>query len=99
MTSCKTSPSLPNNTPIWNQTENTEVPGTIVEQATMPRSYIISTPTRQIRQNRISLRHQRERGTTTEIIENEPYRRVVTRSQKVRLLNLLVVFRRGDVRD
>ena len=77
----KTLPSLPDNSPIWIQTENTYVPGTVVKQATTPRSYIVSTPTGQIRRNRISLRPRRERGTTTEITENEPPRRVVTRSQ------------------
>ena len=77
----KTLPSLPDNSPIWIQTENTHVPGTVVKQAITPRSYIISTPTGQIRRNRISLRHRRERGTTTETTENEPPRRVVTRSQ------------------
>ena len=47
-TSCKTLlPSLPYNTPVWIQTENTHIPGTVVEQATTPRSYIISTPTGQ----------------------------------------------------
>ena len=53
----KTLPSLPNNTPIWIQTENTQVPGTVVQQAATPRSYIVSTPTGQIRRNRVSLRH------------------------------------------
>ena len=77
----KTLPSLPDNTPIWIQTENTQVPGTIVQQAVTPRFYIVSTPTGQIRRNRISLRHQREREMTTEINVNEPLRSVVTRSQ------------------
>ena len=45
----KTLPSLPDNSPIWIQTENTYVPGTVVKQATTPRSYIVSTPTGQIR--------------------------------------------------
>ena len=93
----KTLQSLPDNTPVWIQTENTHIPGTVVEQATTPRSYIISTPTGQIRRNKISLRHQRERGM--KIIENEPPRRVVTRSQIGTIVKPLVIFRWGNVTD
>ena len=73
----KTLPSLPDNTPVWIQTENTHVPGTVVQQAATPRSYIVSTPTGQLRRNRISLRHRRERGMTTENNVSEPPRRMV----------------------
>ena len=37
----KTLPSLPDNTPVWIQTDNSQVPGTVVHQATTPRSYVV----------------------------------------------------------
>ena len=33
------SSSLPNNTPVWVQTENSHVPGTVIQQASTPQSY------------------------------------------------------------
>lgn len=75
----KTLPSLPDNTPVWIQTENSQVPGTVVHQATAPRSYVILTPTGQVRRNRISLRYRREREITHTV--NDSPSRVVTRSQ------------------
>ena len=41
--------NLPDNTPVWVQTENSQVPNTVVQQAATPRSYIVSTPTGQVR--------------------------------------------------
>ena len=76
----KSLPNLPDNTPVWVQTENSQVPGTVVQQAATPRSYVVSTPTGQVRRNRVSLRRRRERETT-ETVHNEPPNRVVTRSQ------------------
>ena len=72
-------PSLPDNTPVWVQTENSQVPGTVVHQASTPRSYIASTPTGSVRRNRINLRNRRERGVPE--TPDEPPGRVVTRSQ------------------
>ena len=72
-------PSLPDNSPVWVQTESSQVPGTVVQQAATPRSYIVSTPTGQVRRNRISLRHRRERGTT-EIANESPNRSVTSSS-------------------
>ncbi|XP_065891689.1 uncharacterized protein [Dysidea avara] len=52
----KSLPQLPDDTPVWVQTENSQVHGTIVHQAATPRSYIVSTPSGQLRRNRINLR-------------------------------------------
>ena len=49
-------PPLPNDTPVWVQTENSQEPGTIVHQAATPRSYLVSTPRGELRRNRINLR-------------------------------------------
>ena len=76
----KSLPTLPANIPVWVQTENSQVPGTVVQQAATPILYIVSTPTGQVRRNRVSLRQRRERETT-ETVCNEPPSRVVTRSQ------------------
>ena len=57
----KSLPNLPDNTPVWVQTENSQVPGTVVQQAATPRSYVVSTPTGQVKRNRVSLRRRRER--------------------------------------
>jgi len=79
-------PPLPDNTPVWVQTDNGHVPGTVVQPASTPRSYIVSTPTGQMRRNRINLRPrqdtetlQRESGMTE--TSNVVPGRVVTRSQ------------------
>ena len=50
---------LPNNTSVWVRTENTQQPGTIVSAADTPRSYLVSTPSGQVRRNRrhLNLRH------------------------------------------
>jgi len=67
---------LPENTPVWVQTENSQVPGTVVHQASTPRSYIVSTPTGSVRRNRINLRNRRERGVPE--TSDKPPGRVVT---------------------
>ena len=49
-------PPLPDNTPVLVQTENSHVPGTVVQQASTPQPYILSMPNGQMRRNRINLR-------------------------------------------
>ena len=75
-------PLLPNNTPVWVQTENSHVPGTVIQQAPTPRSYIVSTPQGQIRRNRINLRIRQEVKTPQmESRASNDSNRIVTRSQ------------------
>ena len=45
-------PPLTDNTPVWVQTENSNVPGTVVRQAPTPQSYIASTPNGQMSRNK-----------------------------------------------
>jgi len=79
-------PPLPDNIPVWVQTENSNVPGTVVQQASTPRSYILSTPNGQLRRNRANLRLRQPAGTpqresrVPEMSSERPSR-VVTRSQ------------------
>ena len=42
---------LPENSPDWVRTENTQVPGRVISTATTPRSYVVSTLTGIIRRN------------------------------------------------
>ena len=75
-------PLLPNNTPVWVQTENSHVPGTVIQQAPTPRSYIVSTPQGQTRRNRINLRIRQEVKTPQmESRASNDSNRIVTRSQ------------------
>ena len=89
----KSLPQLPDDTPMWVQTENSQVPGTIVHQATTPQSYIVSTPRGQLRRNRINLRPRLGRDPVegmnriSETVQEpanrveESWDRVVTQSQ------------------
>ena len=54
----KSLPTLPDNTLVWVKTKNSTVSGTVVKQAATPRSYIVLTPTGQVRRNT-----ERERQT------------------------------------
>ena len=75
-------PLLPNNTPVWVQTENSHVPGIVIQQASTPRSYIVSTPQGQTRRNRINLRIRQEENTPQmESRASDTSNRAVTRSQ------------------
>ena len=45
-------PILPEDQPVWVNTEGRQVPGTVVRQADTPRSYLLETPSGQVRRNR-----------------------------------------------
>ena len=45
-------PILPEDQPVWVNTEGRQVPGTVVQQADTPRSYLLETPSGQVRRNR-----------------------------------------------
>jgi len=60
-------PQLPDDTPVWLQTENSQEPGTIVHQAATPRSYLVSTPREELRRNRVNLRPRPGQDNTVEM--------------------------------
>ena len=63
----QTADVLPENSPVWVRTGNTQVPGRVIFTATTPRSYVVSTPTGIIRRNR---QHLNPRLNTTDSNSN-----------------------------
>ena len=53
-------PSLAPDDPVWVRTGNNQVPGRVIMPSASPRSYIISTPTGDVRRNRYHLTPRRE---------------------------------------
>lgn len=51
-------PSLPTDTPVWVNTHDRQVPGTVLRPAHTPRSYIVETQSGPIRRNRGDIRHR-----------------------------------------
>ena len=49
-------PLLPEKLPVWVETQGRQVPGEITQQATAPRSYLVETPSGEVRRNRSHLR-------------------------------------------
>ena len=49
---------IPNDTSVWIRTENSQCPDIVVSTASAPRSYLVSTPSGQVRRNRSHLNHQ-----------------------------------------
>ena len=45
-------PFIPNNTEVWVNTGNQQVPGRVVAPSNTPRSYLVDTPSGQVRRNR-----------------------------------------------
>ena len=79
---------LPDDTLVWVRTENSQYPGTVVSMANTPRSYLVSTPSGQVRRNRchLNLRHTdvpvAQLTSTSDMQERSP---VITRSRAVEL--------------
>ena len=80
-------PTLPDNLPVWVDNQGTQVPGEIVQQASSLRSYLVETPTGQVRRN---CSHIRVRSENTSDDSNgpngtpdqpEPPRVIATRSR------------------
>ena len=44
-------PEIPDNTPVWVTAQNRPEPGRVTSQADAPRSYLVETPTGQVRRN------------------------------------------------
>ena len=49
-------PPVPIDTEVWISTDNGPIPGRIQSPATTPRSYVVSTPSGEVRRNRGQLR-------------------------------------------
>ena len=59
-----TAVELPEGTPVWVSTQDSQSPGTVSQQLQSPRSYIVGTPTGQVRRNRRHLRVRSENATS-----------------------------------
>ena len=49
-------PVMPDDTPVWVETDIGPISGRVVTSAETPRSYLVETPTGQLQRNRIQLR-------------------------------------------
>ena len=59
-------PALPNDTEVWIDTDTEPISGTIISTADTPRSYVVQTPTAEVRRNRCQLRIRPEPTDTEE---------------------------------
>ena len=81
-------PEIPDETSAWIRSDRGSVQGKVVSPANTPRSYIVDTPSGQVRRNRNQLtvvpqqqppvNNQQQNGADT---NQEPPRRICTRSQ------------------
>ena len=76
-------PLLEDNTPVWVNTQDRQVPGTVARAANTPRSYFVNTPAGQVRRNRRDLRpRQPARGEdSTEVEPENDSHTIMTRSR------------------
>jgi len=56
----RTLPNLPDDQPVWVETRGQHTPGTVLRSANTPRSYIVETPSGEVRRNRLHLRLRSE---------------------------------------
>ena len=75
-------PSLPDESEVWVTSNNHPIPGRVVTSADTPRSYLVETPSGQLRRNQQHLNIVPERSTNA-LPESIPVERprVLTRSQ------------------
>ena len=73
-------PSLPDDSEVWVNMQDQQVPGRVNTSCSTPRSYVITTPTGQIRRNRFHLNERTETPPTEEAIPVVQTNRPVTRS-------------------
>ena len=73
-------PDLKENTPVWVNTNNGQIPGTVVQPASTPRSYMVNVPTGQLHRTRRDLRPRVVNEKTNNNIEEEQPRTIATRS-------------------
>ena len=99
----KSLPQFPDDTPVWVRTNNNQTPGRITSASSTPRSYIVSTPSGQVRRNRLHLAPRIPETTvqpTTEDINQTPQSNVTTRLRSgtaIRPPERLTYWRKGDV--
>ena len=76
-------PELPEETTVWVKSGSSPVRGTVVSQATTPRSYLVRTPNNStLRRNRFHLGAAPEPSTSKDTTSNSPVPRVIqTRSK------------------
>ena len=100
---------LPDDQPVWVQTGDRQVAGRVIQPAATPRSYIVQTPSGQLRRNRSHL-IPRPEGSQMDTSESDPHdtpdsnpsltRRIVTRSSTGTYVGpppRLTYWRKGDV--
>ena len=73
--------SLPEDQNVWVNTREQQVPGRILQMAETPRSYVVETPTTQVRRNRTDLRPWSEPTEMNSDESSATPPRPVTRSQ------------------
>ena len=73
-------PWLPDDQPVWVETRGQQVPGRILHAANTPKSYVIETPSGQLRRNHSHLRVRSELDRAADKSTNRPSR-ALTRSQ------------------
>ena len=72
-------PPYPDDLSVWVNTGGRQVPGQIVQPANTPRSYLVNTPSGQVRRNQRDLRVRSEESPDTEL-ETRP-RSITTHSR------------------
>ena len=99
----KSLPQFPDDTPVWVRTNDNQIPGRITSASSTPRSYIVSTPSGQVRRNRLHLAPRIPESTvqpTNEDIATTPQSNVTTRLRSgtaIRPPERLTYWRKGDV--
>ena len=78
-------PELPDKLPVWVESQGKQVPGEVIEQAA-PRSYLVATPSGEVRRNRSHLRVRLE-DTDDSTSQSDPPRTIMTRSQTGTVVN------------
>ena len=99
----KSLPQFPDDTPVWVRTNDNQIPGRITSASSTPRSYIVSTPSGQVRRNRLHLAPRIPESTvqpTNKDIATTPQSNVMTRLRSgtaIRPPERLTYWRKGDV--
>ena len=75
-------PELPDDTCVWVETPNGQIPGTIISARPEPRSYRINVPTGETRRNRLHLRERTNpTGSDATVSDNNSSRQIQTRTK------------------
>ena len=87
-------PPIPNETDVWVTSESEPVSGKVVAPADRPRSYVVDTPSGQIKRNHSQLivvpseNSESYKTTQQPEVETSPPRRIMTRSKTGTAVNL-----------